>query len=88
MSLTFVAFDLETTGLDSDRDAIIEIGCVRFSGDEVVDRFTAEVHAGGLRVTLRRDRGRDIDAACGQLATRSSRARRGRGSDARRPPVD
>ncbi|MCA9512600.1 MAG: 23S rRNA (adenine(2503)-C(2))-methyltransferase RlmN [Myxococcales bacterium] len=38
--------------------------------DEVVDRFTAEVHAGGLRVTLRRDRGRDIDAACGQLAAR------------------
>jgi 23S rRNA (adenine2503-C2)-methyltransferase len=37
---------------------------------EVVDRFTAEVHRGGLRVTLRRDRGRDIDAACGQLAAR------------------
>ena len=26
--------------------------------------------AGGVRVTLRRDRGRDIDAACGQLANR------------------
>ena len=38
--------------------------------DGVVDRFTAEVHRGGLRVTLRRDRGRDIDAACGQLAAR------------------
>ena len=38
--------------------------------DEVVDRFTAEVYRGGLRVTLRRDRGRDIDAACGQLAAR------------------
>ena len=36
----------------------------------VVDRFTAALHAGGLRVTLRRDRGRDIDAACGQLANR------------------
>jgi len=38
--------------------------------DAVVDRFTAAVHDGGLRVTLRRDRGRDIDAACGQLAAR------------------
>ncbi len=37
---------------------------------EVVDRFTAELHAAGVRVTLRRDRGRDIDAACGQLANR------------------
>ena len=44
MSLTFVAFDLETTGLDSDRDAIIEIGCVRFSGDEVVDRFSSLIN--------------------------------------------
>ena len=34
------------------------------------DAFAAEVHRGGLRVTLRRNRGRDIDAACGQLARR------------------
>lgn len=38
---------------------------------EVCDAFAAEAHAGGLRVTLRRNRGRDIDAACGQLARRS-----------------
>lgn len=38
---------------------------------EVVDRFTAELHGAGVRVTLRRDRGRDIDAACGQLANRA-----------------
>jgi 23S rRNA (adenine2503-C2)-methyltransferase len=37
-----------------------------------VDAFTAELHARGLRVTLRRERGRDIDAACGQLALRST----------------
>jgi 23S rRNA (adenine2503-C2)-methyltransferase len=37
----------------------------------VIDRFTAILHAGGLRVTLRRNRGADIDAACGQLAARS-----------------
>jgi 23S rRNA (adenine2503-C2)-methyltransferase len=39
---------------------------------EVVDRFAALLHRGGLRVTLRRDRGRDIDAACGQLAARGA----------------
>ena len=38
----------------------------------VVDRFTAALHQAGLRVTLRRDRGRDIDAACGQLANRAA----------------
>ncbi len=38
---------------------------------EVVDRFTAVLHNAGVRVTLRRDRGRDIDAACGQLANRA-----------------
>jgi 23S rRNA (adenine2503-C2)-methyltransferase len=39
---------------------------------EVVDRFTAMLHSDGVRVTLRRDRGRDIDAACGQLANRTA----------------
>lgn len=40
---------------------------------EVVDRFTATLHRAGVRVTLRRDRGRDIDAACGQLANRAAK---------------
>ena len=39
----------------------------------VCDAFTAELHRGGLRVTLRRNRGADIDAACGQLAARDAR---------------
>jgi 23S rRNA (adenine2503-C2)-methyltransferase len=39
---------------------------------DVVDRFMTALHRAGLRVTLRRDRGRDIDAACGQLANRGS----------------
>ena len=32
-----------------------------------VDRFVARVGAGGATVTLRDTRGKDIDAACGQL---------------------
>ncbi|MBJ20328.1 MAG: 23S rRNA (adenine(2503)-C(2))-methyltransferase RlmN [bacterium] len=46
----------------------------RAPAPEVVDRFTAILHDAGVRVTLRRDRGRDIDAACGQLANRRSAA--------------
>jgi 23S rRNA (adenine2503-C2)-methyltransferase len=42
---------------------------------EVCERFLAEVAAGGLTVTLRRPRGLDIDAACGQLAARQAPVR-------------
>jgi 23S rRNA (adenine2503-C2)-methyltransferase len=38
--------------------------------EPVVDRFLRVVAASGLRVTLRRSRGPDIQAACGQLALR------------------
>ena len=37
----YVAFDLETTGLDSRSDAIIEIGAVRMRNGEVVDKFAS-----------------------------------------------
>ena len=37
----YVAFDIETTGLDSRTDAIIEIGAVLMRGGEVVDTFTS-----------------------------------------------
>jgi 23S rRNA (adenine2503-C2)-methyltransferase len=40
----------------------------------VCDRFTSALHDAGMRVTLRKNRGRDIDAACGQLAARKQRA--------------
>ncbi len=45
-------------------------GRYRAPDQEVMDRFAEQVHAGGMRVTLRRGRGADIAAACGQLATR------------------
>lgn len=41
---TFVALDLETTGLDSDKDQIIEVGAVKFRGSEVLDTFSSLVN--------------------------------------------
>ncbi|MFN8489119.1 MAG: helicase C-terminal domain-containing protein [Caldilineaceae bacterium] len=40
----YVALDLETTGLDANRDAIIEIGAVRFQGNARLDRFVTFVN--------------------------------------------
>jgi len=42
----YVALDLETTGVDPDRDAIIEIGAVKFRGEEVIDEFATLVNPG------------------------------------------
>ncbi len=39
MQRTLVALDLETTGLSPRLDRIIEVGAVRFRGDEVLTRF-------------------------------------------------
>jgi len=46
MTQTCVALDLETTGLDAERDAIIEVGAVRFRDDEVLDTFSTFVDPG------------------------------------------
>jgi len=46
MPPTYVALDLETTGLDADRDAIIEIGAVKFRADEILDTFSTLVNPG------------------------------------------
>jgi predicted DnaQ family exonuclease/DinG family helicase len=44
---TFVALDVETTGLDPDRDRITEVGAVRFRANgEVLDTFQRLVHPG------------------------------------------
>ena len=39
-------------------------------GEERCDLFLRQLAAAGMTVTLRRSRGPDIDAACGQLALR------------------
>ena len=40
----WVAFDLETTGLDARKDAIIEIGAVKFQGGRTIDTFETFVN--------------------------------------------
>ena len=41
---TWVALDLETTGLSPDGDEIIEVGAVKFQGDEELDSYTSLVN--------------------------------------------
>ncbi len=43
MSRIYVALDIEATGMDPDRDAIIEIGAVKFRDDEVLDTWSSFV---------------------------------------------
>ena len=44
MPRTYVALDLETTGLQAERDAIVEIGAVKFRGDQVIDTWSSLVN--------------------------------------------
>jgi len=44
MNRIYVALDLETTGLDPQRDAIIEIGAVKFRGREVISTWSSLVN--------------------------------------------
>ncbi len=41
-----VSLDIETTGLDENRDAIIEIAAVKFNGKRVEDEFTTLINPG------------------------------------------
>jgi len=43
---TYIALDLETTGLDAARDTIIEIGAVKFQRDEIIDSFQTFINPG------------------------------------------
>jgi ATP-dependent DNA helicase DinG len=42
----YVALDIETTGLDPERDTIIEVGAVKFRGEEVLDTFASLINPG------------------------------------------
>ncbi len=44
MSRIYVALDLETTGLNPDRDVILEIGAVKFRHDQVLDTWSSLVN--------------------------------------------
>lgn len=46
MAKTYVSLDLETTGLNADGDAIIEIGALRFQGDHELETFNTFVNPG------------------------------------------
>ena len=43
---TLVALDLETTGINASRDRVIEVGAVKFRGDEELERFDVLVNPG------------------------------------------
>ena len=42
----YIIFDLETTGLDTDMDAIIEISALKVKGGEIVDEYSTLVNPG------------------------------------------
>jgi len=44
MPRIYVALDLETTGLNPERDAILEIGAVKFRGEEILDTWSSLVN--------------------------------------------
>ena len=43
---SFIAFDFETTGLDSVNDRVIEIAAIRFENGGIVDRFVSLINPG------------------------------------------
>lgn len=49
----------------------IDEGQFRQAPDEVVEHYKKALEDAGITVTIRRSRGQDIDAACGQLANKS-----------------
>ena len=46
MARVYVALDIETTGLDPERDAILEIGVVRFKGSQTFETYNSLIDPG------------------------------------------
>ncbi len=49
----------------------IDDGKFQQANPAVIDRYVSKLESKGITVTVRRSRGKDIDAACGQLANKS-----------------
>jgi DNA polymerase III epsilon subunit-like protein len=47
---SIVSIDIETTGLSEDRDAIIEIGAVKFKGHRVEDEWSSLITGRPFRI--------------------------------------
>jgi DNA polymerase III epsilon subunit-like protein len=43
---SIVSIDIETTGLDSNKDVIIEIGAVKFKDHRIEDEFSSQINPG------------------------------------------
>ena len=41
---TLVSLDIETTGFDNERDAILEIGLVKFRGEEILEEWSSVIN--------------------------------------------
>jgi ATP-dependent DNA helicase DinG len=46
LARVYVALDIETTGLDAERDTILEIGAVRFKGNQIYDTYSTLINPG------------------------------------------
>ncbi len=44
--MEYVVFDIETTGLDTENDRIVELGAIRIKDDEVVGEFNELINPG------------------------------------------
>jgi 23S rRNA (adenine2503-C2)-methyltransferase len=51
---------------------------LRRPSEEVIDRFAGEIVSAGIVATVRRSKGPEVSAACGQLKGRTRDIRRGR----------
>ena len=42
----YIAIDIETTGLNADKDSIIEIAALKYAGSYIVDEFVTLINPG------------------------------------------